>query len=876
MPLNKRLFTTALILLLLFLFNPLQTIAQMITDDFSDGNFTQNPAWTGTTQKFTINSSFQLQLNDTEAGNAWLSTAYGLSGSIEWRFWIRLNFSPSANNFSDVFLVSNNPNLNEPLNGYFLRFGENLANDAIELFKKQGASITSVCRGTPGLIANAFAISVKVVRNPQGQWKIFADPGNVGLYQSEATGTDNTFVPGGFFGFYCQYTVSNIKNFFFDNVYVGPEIIDNVPPQLQSVTATSSSSLKLVFNEVLDQQTALNIANYRVDNNIGNPVSAQAGTNPAQILLQFGNTFGNGVSHNLTIENIKDPAGNLMPVTQISFLFYQPKPFDVVISEIMADPTPVVALPAHEYLEFYNTTAFPIKLNGWIFQHGTTQRQLPDVEISPNGYLILCNYLAINELQTYGPAMVIEGLSTTALTNAGATISIYDAQGILMHSVSYSDEWYGSTAKKDGGWSLEQIDPLNPCGESKNWKASIALSGGTPGRQNSVKATNPDTEPPVIDRIVIMDSRSITVYFTEKMARATLNNLGAYSVDQNVGYPISVIAHEPRFDAVTLSFSSVFVAHIIYTLGIVQQLSDCAGNSLALNSSNRFAIPQAAAPGDVVINEILFNPPAGCEDYLEIYNKSQKVVDLRQLRLSSQDTILQQLTSLQQIAPIGYLLFPGDYLLLTTSPEQVKKNYMTINPGGFLKMLSFPQFSNAGGIAVLSDPNEVIIDRLVYFESMHFALLNTYKGVALERIDFNRPASDKTNWHSASSNVGYGTPAYRNSQYLAIVPADNVFSLSPDIFSPDNDGYNDVLSISYEMPEPGFVATIVIYDVNGRLIRRLVQGQLLGTTGTYSWNGITDNNEKAPIGYYLVLIETFDLKGNVKQYKKTTVLGGRL
>jgi hypothetical protein len=201
---------------------------------------------------------------------------------------------------------------------------------------------------------------------------------------------------------------------------------------------------------------------------------------------------------------------------------------------------------------------------------------------------------------------------------------------------------------------------------------------------------------------------------------------------------------------------------------------------------------------------------------------------------------------------------------------------MTTNPDGFINMASVPSFANTSGIVVLSDPNEVILDRLIYHEDMHFPLLNTVRGVSLERIDFNRPASDPTNWHSASSSAGYGTPGYRNSQFMAVTAGDDPFTLSPEIFSPDNDGHNDVLNISYNFSEPGHVATIMVYDASGRLIRRLVQNQLLGSSGAFTWNGITDRNEKAPIGYYLVLIEVFDLNGNIKQYKKTAVLGGRL
>ena len=121
---------------LLFLFLlPLSLFAQ-VTDDFSDGDFTQNPTWSGTTDKFTVNSSLQLQLNAEEAGTAYLALPVVEYESMEWQFWIREAFAPSGNNFTDVWLCADNADLTQATQGYFLRFGEGGSNDAIELFRK--------------------------------------------------------------------------------------------------------------------------------------------------------------------------------------------------------------------------------------------------------------------------------------------------------------------------------------------------------------------------------------------------------------------------------------------------------------------------------------------------------------------------------------------------------------------------------------------------------------------------------------------------------------------------------------------------------------------------------------------------------------------
>jgi flagellar hook assembly protein FlgD len=155
-------------------------------------------------------------------------------------------------------------------------------------------------------------------------------------------------------------------------------------------------------------------------------------------------------------------------------------------------------------------------------------------------------------------------------------------------------------------------------------------------------------------------------------------------------------------------------------------------------------------------------------------------------------------------------------------------------------------------------------------------LLTNVDGVSLERISPERLSSDKTNWHSASESVGYATPAYQNSQLGIPITDDNEITLFPDIFSPDNDGYNDNLTINYSFDASGYNATITVYDASGRLVRHLVNNEICGTSGAFSWDGINNERQKSLIGRYVILVEIFDMQGNVKRYKRSTILGGKL
>jgi len=149
-------------------------------------------------------------------------------------------------------------------------------------------------------------------------------------------------------------------------------------------------------------------------------------------------------------------------------------------------------------------------------------------------------------------------------------------------------------------------------------------------------------------------------------------------------------------------------------------------------------------------------------------------------------------------------------------------------------------------------------------------------GVSLERIDYDRPSNDVTNWHSAAESVGFATPGIENSQFLLTINSNSEITINPKIFSPNNDGIDDFVNISYHFARNGLVANVIIYDTKGRLIKNLIQNELLGVEGTFTWDGISNNNEKAKIGIYIIYIEVFNEDGTVNSFKRTVVLGGNL
>ncbi|MCF6341446.1 MAG: lamin tail domain-containing protein [Bacteroidales bacterium] len=858
-------------MLALFVFPHL--VNAQVTDDFSDGDFTQNPTWTGTESYFKVNDNKQLQLNDSEEREAFLSTPNAMALNTEWRFWVKLSFSPSSNNNARIYIVSDKQDITQPLNGYFLQLGESGSNDAIELFRQSGNDLQSVCRGTEGLIASSFTLRIKVIRDLDGLWQVFADPSGGENFLPQGEGTDNTFTSTAYIGFYCKYTVSNSTKFYFDEVYTGEIIVDNTPPVLLSVVPDSENTLKLQFDEAVSKESVETLTNYQLNQGFGNPDQASLdASDPTIVHLKFSGTFGNGQSYLLAVSNVEDLSGNAMQPVEMPFTFYHPQPFDVVINEIMADPTPSVGLPEYEYLELFNQTDNIIDLSGWTLTIGSSEKLFEKVVIAPNGYLILAKNEAEALLGIYGP---FYGFSSFSLTNSGQSLVLRDKEGVLISSVNYTDTWYNNPDKEEGGWSLEQINPENVCSGRENWTASNDIKGGSPGAENSVRSEVVFL--PALSRFEMPDNNTLQLFFTQKMDAEKLGDKTAYSVDQSVGNPASVLTFEEEPEKVELLFENEFEAGIIFQLTISKQLQNCLGLEMTADTTVSFGIPASAGSNDILINEVLFNPWTNGVDYVEIYNHSDKVIDLKSLQLGTVKNTPPNPpdTSFYTISDIQSLFIPGDYLLLTSSPEAVKKQYSTTNPEGFLKVDPFPSYNNDDGTVLLVSASQ-IIDAFNYSEDMHYPLLNYVDGVSLERTRFDSPTQDETNWHSAAESAGFGTPAFQNSQFIPPENSDEEIVLIPEIFSPDNDGYDDIIGIHYQFAQPGYVMTVQIFDANGQAARQLVNNEYLGTSGVINWDGIRDDNSKAPVGIYVFYIEVFDLDGNVKKYKKVGVLATKL
>ncbi|MGG9970720.1 lamin tail domain-containing protein [Ferruginibacter sp. SUN002] len=876
-----------LLLVPVFAISAMCTFAQF-TENFTDGDITTNPAWvTGNAADWVVTAG-QLQSNNTTASSSfYLSTPSILATTAQWEFYTKLTFNTSSTNYVDVFLIASATDLSATAtNGFFVRIGNTA--DEISLYRKDGATSTKIIDGVDATTnTSSNTIRIKVIRDASNQWILSRDLTGGTNYTVEGSVTDAAYPTSNSFGFFVkQSTASFFQRHFFDDINVQTYAPDVTAPVIQSSTVLSSTALDVLFNEPLDATTANTIGNYSVNNSIGAPATAVLdGSNSALVHLTFTGSFADAVANQLTVNGVKDISGNAISNGTSAFTYfapYIPKQYDVVIDEIMADESPVVGLPAREWIELKNTTTKAITITGWKIKDGTgISGAFPTYTLNPGAYVILCSSTAAPDLATYGATL--SPTSFPGLTNTGELLTLVNELGEVMHAVNYSLAWYHDAAKEDGGWTIEMINTKSPCSGISNWKASTDIKGGTPGAINSADGGTPDATGPKLLSVSVTDPTHITLYYDETLDSLKAATIANYSITGGITVA-SAVGVGPLFDAVNITLGTALSTGVAYTITAASAITDCLGNAIGANNTANIFLPSPAARFDLVVNEILFNPlpsinaePPGV-DYVEIYNRSNKVIDLGKVYITNRSSTTGKVGTLVKISSTGRLIQPGEFIVVTEDPAVVQRDFDVKNAAAFITLSSMPSYSDDKGFVIICDIDTNIIDEIRYTEKWHFKLIDNRENVSLERINYNDTSlvqsEQERNWHSAAKSLypGFGTPTYKNSQNGADQLVQGEVSISPAVFSPDNDGRDDVATVNYSFPTPGYVGNITIFDAAGRPVRYLQKNALLGMTGFFRWDGLGDKGQQLAVGIYVIYTEVFNLQGKKKSFKTPIVL----
>ncbi len=738
--------------LLLLLFNP---AFGQFTDNFSDGDYLNNPSWDGDTAAFEVNPSFRLWLNaDTNDAEKYLTIPSQAINNATWECLVEMDFNPSSTNNAKIYLTSSTDSLTGPLNGYYIRIGGQ--SDEISLYRQTGSSAVEIIDGVDGSVSQASVqVRIRATRDAFGNWELLRDSTGGSTFVSEGMAFDITHPSSFYSGAVCDFTFTRRDKFFFDDfVVTGTPFQDTTLPVLSQVMANSTTELVIALSEPVIAPLALLTSNYSVSGGIGAPTGVSfTSLDSTELSMQFANAMIPGTTYDLIALNLTDSANNVNPADTLQFTFINAQPAgfsSVVINEVYADFNPSNGLPSAEFIEIHNPTQTVYTLANWQITDGTSTSSIDSAILYPGDYLILCNDADSSAYSSFGNVIGLSGFPT--LNNSGDYLALNSDTGQLIDSLTYGLSWYRDDSKTTGGWSLERINPLSPCASPFNWIASTNSQGGTPGIQNSVYNTSPDITPPTVAEITVVDLTTLRISFSEPMDSLSLSLAGA-SINPLINVN-AVIPNPPYFINATILLGAPIDSGVVYSLALVGA-TDCSGNLLP-SSGNTFAVGKTPGPKQLVINEVYPNPDGSISslpeaEFIEIYNPTDSVFGIDGLQVAdySNSSIVS-----------GGLIFPQAYVIIVDDNDLLDFTAY----GQVATVSSLPSQNNNGDVVIIRNAQGLLVDALTYDLETYNDTAKQDGGWTIERINPEDPCGGLENWGASNSQLG-GTPGTLNSLY---------------------------------------------------------------------------------------------------------------
>ncbi len=752
---SKCIFVTYMCRHLVFFFLGLvfisQSVQAQVNDDFSDGNFTASPAWTGDTASWRVVSQ---QLNSNALATTtqtYIATANTWAVTAQWEFLVNLKFATSSANYADIFLISDSLTLSGQNSGYFVRVGNTL--DEICLYRKTGSTSVKIIDGIDSRVSGSTnnLFKIKVTRSGTCEFKLYDDSTGTGNnYYLEGSVTDAKFLNGGFFGFLLKYSSANIQKFFFDDIAIGPLKSDTEAIKIDSVWAADSITCIIQCSEAVLDADATNTMNYLL-NGTQQPATAQRlNTDFSQIRLTFATPFTANTLLPLQVSGLRDLVLNSQKTPAVKLFTYIRNAFgDLVINEIFADPSPVIGLPAFEYVELWNVSGKDLNLLNYSFTDGSSTAVLPSTILKKDSFMILCSTSAQLAWSAYGNALGVSNFPS--LNNDADDLRLYDDKNRLLDEKNYTLAWYRDPMKSDGGWSLEMIHPKLQCKRNYNWKASENAGGGTPGQMNSVYNAFADTLSPRIIAFSRMTDSSLLIVFNDAMDSASIQAMLLSVSGMTVK---SIVSANRASDSVWVTLTTPFFNQTNYSVQI-SAARNCNGNSMIpFFTSFYYEIPKPARMGDIVISEILADPDPvtalGNSEFIELNNRSGYAINLKGM----------QITDGTSIATLPeFILFRDSFLILTTTSGQ---SWFSSHGITSRALSGFPSLDNTSDQILLKDSAGHLIHYMSYTMNDYTDPVKAAGGWSLELKDQSLPCLVTGNWNFSTDASG-GTPGRKNA-----------------------------------------------------------------------------------------------------------------
>ncbi len=497
----------------------------------------------------------------------------------------------------------------------------------------------------------------------------------------------------------------------------------------------------------------------------------------------------------------------------------------IVITEVMFDLDG--ADSPREFVEILNISDMPVSLYGWTIRDIRAQDELlADDFLLPGGQFAVIlesdydgfydNFFPEDNLLIY----VDDSSIGNGLGNTSDSLYVLDEDGEVVAAMGWN-------AGIPSGFSLEKIHPEYPDVEL-NWSASRD-SLGTPGRENSVSCDTIDLSLDTLFHYPAFPEPGDQVEMT-----AVICNDGLFETDARLSVNNNII------DSVWMISGETAQINWLETASCcgLQLISGFVIVSGDFNQENNLACDSLKIPyrgRDLIINEIMYAPVTDRPEWIELWNISEMPVNLWGWSISDVPFAESGIQETVVLEPDEFLVWCEDSLFHGSGIQ-----------------FELPGLNNSGDEVYLMDLTGRLIDHVAYLSDW-----GGEDGFSLERICLQLDSNNPQNWASSVHLAG-STPGARNSLFSAGINDEGNLSIHPNPFSPDGDGSEDEVFLSYHLPFPQCRMTAVVYDVTGRAVRTLSAGKSMPMEGILRWDGRDQDQKTCPMGRYILKFEAVD------------------
>ena len=404
----------------------------------------------------------------------------------------------------------------------------------------------------------------------------------------------------------------------------------------------------------------------------------------------------------------------------------------IVISEIMWKPAPRVDGNNVEFLELYNSCPFFQDISGYTVTCADMNYTFPANTLIPGGGFFVLAASPQGIASVYGLTSNVFGPYDGSLKHA-ETLEVLDEQSNVLLTVPYADVYPWPVAAGGTGHSIVLANPTYGEGDPRAWDISDQ-AGGSPGRGDPftpsplrsvvINEILPHSENPAVPQFIELYNHSSAgvdisgciltddpatnkfvipagtvmgpagfVAFTQSQLGFTLNGQGEtlYFIKPDGSRVLDAVQFGAQADGVSYG-----------------RWPDGANDFYAFTTNTPGTNNGPIVIGDIVINELMYDPISGNDDdqYIELYNKGTNTINLAGWQFT---------TGVTYTFPPNALIGPNGYVVVGKNTANLFANYTNLNSGNTYGNYS-GKLSHKGELLALSQPESYYGTNTIYVE----------------------------------------------------------------------------------------------------------------------------------------------------------------